>query len=198
MISPSKPSNVARILQPVKFLSQREQYVTCHVKVPGDPHRLSAIALNGRFYSFFRLCQQVSKALGLILKLTGRGDAVVVTSTSRGYALWVEEPDAVVALPAHGKIPRTIPPTFGPADCWVISDRQPEYRTCTLKVPDLPDVVPGLTNDKTFYSLYRREKDGNTVLKLAARLSDRGDEVVILVALEGYVICIHEPGATLA
>lgn len=181
----------------MKILISRDQYATCHIQVPGDAHRLSAIALEGQFYSFFRSCQQVTKALGLTMKLTGRGDTVVVTSTSRGYALWVYEPDATLAAPSQGK-PRPVPTLVGPADCWVISDRQPEYRTCNLKVPDLPDTVPGLTDGTAYYSLYRRERDGDTALKLVARLTQRGDEVILLTTSEGYILCIREPSATLA
>lgn len=191
MISSSPLPEAARSLQPVKVLSQRSQYTTCHIQVPDDPHRLAAIFLNGRYYSFFRLCNQVTKAVGLMLKLTGRGDAVVATSTHRGYAIWVHEPEAI------SPVNHPILPDLGPADCWVISDRQPQYRTCTLKVPDLPDTVPGLTDGQRFYSLYRREEKGDAALKLAARLTQRGDEVVVLVASAGYILCIYEAGATL-
>jgi hypothetical protein len=197
VISSAQSPQTARTLQPAKVLHQRDQYATAHISVSGDPHPLPAIARYGRFYSFFRSSTRIDKTLSLLLKLTGRGESVVVTPTSRGHALWVHEPEGQPAQAPNGSGPRPIPPTFGPADCWVISDRQPEYRTCTLRVPDLPDAVPGLTDGQTLYSLYRREQDGTTALKLAGRLTQRGDEVVLLVAEEGYILCIEETGATL-
>jgi hypothetical protein len=184
-------------LQPVKLLAQRDEYTTCHIYVPGDSHRLPAIALDGNFYSFFRSIDDSSKTLNMLLKLSVKGNQTVMTPTRRGYAIWVYEAGALLATPSD-KAPRTLSSSFGPADCWLISDRQAGYRTCSLKVPDLPDLVPGLANGQKLFSLYRREKDADITLKLGARLSQRGDEIVILVAEEGYAICIYEPGATIA
>jgi len=184
-------------LQPVKLLSQREDYTTCHIHIPGDEHRLPAIAVDGKFYGFFRASNDPTKTLGLLLKLAARGDEVVATPTKRGYALWVHEPTGTLAK-ATNRTTRTLLPTMSPADCWIISDRQPGFRTCSLRVPDLPDTVPGLANGQRLYSLYRREKDADSVLKLSTRLSQRGDEVVVLVSLQDYVLCIYEPGAAIA
>jgi hypothetical protein len=193
VISSSTPPQTSRALQPIKLLSQREQYTTCHIQVPDEPERMAAIALNGRYYSFFRRCHQVHKALGLMMKLGGRGDAVAVTSTRRGYVLWLHEPDAIAPTTRTS----TILPSLEPADCWVISDRQPQYRSCNLRVPDLPDTIPGLTDGQRCYSLYRREEDGDAALKLAARLTQRGDEVIIVVvAGQGHILCVREPSAT--
>lgn len=184
-------------LQPVKLLAQRDDYTTCHVFVPEDGHRLPAIALDGNFYSFFRSLHDPDKVLSILQKLSAKGEPTVMTPTQRGYAIWVYEPSAVLTSP-QGKSPRNLPPSFGPANCWIISDRQPGYRTCTLDVPDLPDPVPGLANGQKLFSLYRREKDADITLKLGSRLSQRGDEIVILVAQQTYALCIYEPGATIA
>lgn len=193
----SSATNADSTLEPVKLLAQRDEYTTCHIHVPGDSHRLPAIALNGDFYSFFRTLDSGKKAFSMLLKLSVKGNATVVTPTRRGYAIWVHEPAGILAAPS-GKTPRPLPSSFGPADCWVIGDRQPGFRTCSLNVPDLPDAVPGLANGQKLYSLYRREEDADTTLKLGARLSQRGDEVIILSAEDGYAICIYEPGATTA
>ena len=183
-------------LQPVKLLIQREDYATCHIRVPEEAQRLSAIALDGNFYSFFRALKDPAKALGLLLKLAARGNEVAMTLTSKGYVIWVHEPDGTLAVSANKTTPRVIAPTFGPADCWIIAERQPGYRACSLKVPDLPDTVVGIADSQQkLYSLYRREKSASDTLKLAARLSKRGDEVIILVRKEGYIVCIHEPAA---
>lgn len=184
-------------LQPVKLLSQRNEYTTCHIHVPDDEHRLPAIALDGQFYSFLRTFNDAGKTIKVLLKLASKGNQTVMTPARQGCAIWIHEPEAILATPP-GKPPRSLPPSFGPANCWIIGDRQPGYRTCTLSVPDLPDAVPGLANGQKLYSLYRRETDADTTLKLASRLSQRGDEVVILSAGNNYAICIYEPGATIA
>lgn len=189
------PTTTSQTLQSAKLLNSREQYATCHIRLPDETERLPAIALDGKYYSFFRSLEDVQKTLGLILKLTARGEQVALTKTRRGYVIWVHEPDASPAAPPNARS-KTLPPIFGPADCWVISDRQSGYRTCSLKVPDLPDTVPGLADSQKLYSLYRREQDAENVLKLAARLSQRGDEVVLLVSKAGYALCVYEPGAT--
>lgn len=193
VISSSTPPRTSRTLQPIKLLSQREQYTTCHIQVPDESERMAAIALNGKYYSFFRRCHQIPKALGLMMKLVGRGDAVAVTSTRQGYVIWLHEPDAIAPAARRSD---AILPNLEPADCWVISDRQPQYRSCNLRVPDLPDTIPGLTDGQRCYSLYRREQDGDAALKLAARLTQRGDEVIVVVAGQGYTLCVREPSAT--
>lgn len=183
-------------MQAAKLFTSRDGYTTGHIYIPEEDHRLSAIAFDNQYYSFFRALNDPTKALGILMKLTARGDQVALTPTSRGYALWVHEPDALPALPV-GIAPRVLPPIFGPADCWVMSDRQPGYRTCSLRVPDLRDAVPGLTNEQKLYSLYRRESSPDAAIRLAARLTQRGDESILLVSTAGYAICIYEPGATL-
>jgi hypothetical protein len=189
-------------LQPVKLLSQRDDYTTCHVFIPevGVPaggHRSPAIVLDGGFYSFFRSANDPVKIFSLLQKLSANGELAVMTPTPKGYAIWVSEPDAQLVAP-KGQPPKTLPPSFGPAICWIINDRQPGYRTCTLKVPDLPDTVPGLAEGQKLFSLYRRETEAETALKLGSRLSQRGDEIVIVAAQQEYAICIYEPGATIA
>ncbi|MEM9001891.1 MAG: hypothetical protein AAGE59_00045 [Cyanobacteria bacterium P01_F01_bin.86] len=188
-----------RSLQPAKLLIHREDYVTCHIRAPEEPQRLSAIALEGKFYSFFRALREPTKTLGLLLKLTARGNQVAMTPTNRGYVIWVHEPDSTLALPANQSTPHTLPLTFGPANCWVIGERQPGYQACSLKLPDLPDDVLGLADsNQKLYSLYRREGDAAHALKLAAKLVKRGDEVILLVRTTGYILCVYEPGAKIA
>jgi sulfur transfer complex TusBCD TusB component (DsrH family) len=182
----------------IKILTQRDQYSTCHITIPGEPDRLPAIALNGQFYSFFRSSADLAVTLKLVMKLTQRGDAVVLTQTKAGHVIWLTEPDAQISTPLKGAAARNLGPNFGPADCWILSDRQPGYQPSTLKVPDLPETVPGLAIGQKLFSLYRRDHDGSNALKLAGRLTQRGDEVVVLLTQDTYVLCVREPVATVA
>lgn len=186
-----------RPLQPIKLLIQREDYTTCHIAIPGDTQRLAAIALSHKFYSFFRAPKEATKALGLLLKLAARGNQTAFTLTAKGYAIWVHEPDAVLAGLTPQDMAQALP-TLVPADCWIIGDRQPGYRACSLQVTDLPEPVRGLSNHQgRLYSLYRRANDAGQALKVAARLCRRRDEVVMVVGKTGYILCVYEPNATI-
>lgn len=192
-------SQINSPLQPVSLLASRDAYTTCHVQVPDVPDRLPAITFGGGFFSFFRSLGDPVKALGHLLKLSGRGDRVAVTFHPKGYGLWIYEPDGVLAKASPRLQERVVLPALSPPACWVIGGRQPGYRTCSLKVPDLADVVPGLVRDNGHYfSVYRREQDADRTLKVATRLVQRGDEVVLLIGKSKYVVCVHEPGAIAA
>ncbi|MEL6762923.1 MAG: hypothetical protein AAFO87_04510, partial [Cyanobacteria bacterium J06607_6] len=95
----------------------------------------------------------------------------------------------------RGSKARNLPPSFGPANSWIVSADQSGYNTCSLKVPDLPDLVRGLANGQRLFSLYRQESDPKTALSLGSRLSQRGDEIVILVGDASYAIYVYEPSA---
>ncbi|MGD1907904.1 MAG: hypothetical protein ACFB0C_18215 [Leptolyngbyaceae cyanobacterium] len=190
------PSAVVSTCESVKILTDRDQYSTCHVTIPGESERLPAVALNGQFYSFFRSSADLTTTFKLVVKLTQRGDAVVLTQTKMGHVIWLIEPDAQVA--SSSAKARSVTPNFGPADCWILRDRQSGYQPCTLKVPDLPETVPGLAMGQKLFSFYRRDRDGSNALKLAGRLTQRGDEVVVLLAQDTYVLCVREPVATVA
>lgn len=180
--------------QSTKLLAQRDDYTTCHISLPDEPQRLPAIALDGNFYSFFRSLQDAAKTLNLLRKLSANGEQTVMTPNKRGYAIWVHESDAVLAT-NRGSKARNLPPSFGPANSWIVSADQSGYNTCSLKVPDLPDMVRGLANGQRLFSLYRQESDPKTALSLGSRLSQRGDEIVILVGDASYAIYVYEPSA---
>lgn len=182
------------LLQPVHLVAQREDYVTCHITIPDESERLPAIALGQQFYSFLRLLPDPVKTIGLLLKLSARGELVAVTLAKQGYALWVHEADGRLA---NKKMAKRVLSSSQPANCWIIGGRQAGYRLCSLRVSDLPDTLPGIVRDNNrLYSLYRREYDASKLLKIASRLIQRGDEVVIVVGKSQYALCIHEPEAT--
>ena len=72
----------------------RDEYETCHIKIPNLTERLPAIAIENKFYSFARSFPNIKKALAAKAKLEWGGDRVVVTQTAKGYAIWVWEPEA--------------------------------------------------------------------------------------------------------
>ncbi|HEY9805354.1 MAG TPA: hypothetical protein V6D04_02205, partial [Candidatus Obscuribacterales bacterium] len=64
------------------------------IRVPDLDHRLSAIAVEGQYYSFFRVVKDRSQALEVANRLARRGDQATITSTAKGEVVWVLEPEA--------------------------------------------------------------------------------------------------------
>ncbi|WP_199296218.1 hypothetical protein [Trichocoleus sp. FACHB-591] len=77
-----------------KVLESRNKYRPCHIRVPDLEHRLSAIAVEGQYYSFFKVVKDRAQALEVAARLSRRGDQTVITSSVKGDVVWVLEPDA--------------------------------------------------------------------------------------------------------
>lgn len=83
---------------PNGILEVPSQYQSCYIRVADLDDRLEAIQWNGRYYSLFKVTETRQQVIELGNKLKRRGDAAVITQTSRGYCLWVWEPDARLVL----------------------------------------------------------------------------------------------------
>ena len=77
-----------------KILESRSRYRPCHIRVPDLDHRLSAIAVEGQYYSFFKVVKDRVQALEVAARLARRGDQTAITSTVKGEVVWVLEPEA--------------------------------------------------------------------------------------------------------
>ncbi len=77
-----------------KILVSRDQYQSCYIRVPDLDKPLVAIAVNNKYYALFKAVPDQSQALLLLEKLEQRGDNTVITRTTTGYAVWVQEIDA--------------------------------------------------------------------------------------------------------
>ncbi|MBD1913317.1 MULTISPECIES: hypothetical protein [unclassified Leptolyngbya] len=175
---------------PSYILLDRQQYRTCHVKVPDLEQRLSAIQLGDQFYSFFQVAPEARKAIALLTKLVYRNESTVLTKMPRGYGVWVEEPDAMrVGTPSSTVVRK-------PASCLVLVNQYP-HRRCRIQVPDLPQSVDAIAVDQNFYSIFKAELPAEQALEIIAKLLQRGDKALLLGDRNGYVIGIHEPEATL-
>lgn len=179
-----------------KFLSERKSYISCHIRVPDVPQRLPAIALDGRFYSFFRTVPEPAKALAIATRLGKRDDEVAVTINRRGYSIWVCETQANYAPPANE--PRhSLKPAFGPSPCLILGDPL-SFSRCTLTVPDLAQSVDGLNYSGRFYSVFRQTSDAAEAIAIAAKLTYKGDEVLVAINPTGIDIAVREINAAIA
>lgn len=178
-----------------KFLTNRVSYVPCHVQVPDVPQRLSAIALDGRFYSFFKVINEAQKLLSVISRLGKQDDEVAVTPTPRGYILWVYEPQATYAPPFHAPH-HSLKPAFGPPPCLILSEPS-SYSRCTLIVPDIAKPITGLVHAGKYYSIFRQETNAANSMTLTAKLTQRQDETLMVIEPDGFILAIREPNAVL-
>jgi hypothetical protein len=87
--------SVGRLL----FLSAG-QYRTCHIQVPDILERLPAVKVAEQYYSYFKTVKDREKALDVMEKLFDKGDTAVITSSKKGYSIWVLETNASLAQKA--------------------------------------------------------------------------------------------------
>jgi hypothetical protein len=174
-----------------RFLFSRDLFTPCHIWVPDVSHRLSAIYADNKFYSFFKVVPNAKKALDVIVRLSKRDDQVAVTLTKRGYAIWAHESQARYAPPRH-KPGHTIQPVFGTKACPIIVDEQ-IYKFCQLQVPDVQKLLSGLIYETRPYSIFKRDSDATKTLEVAAKLTRRGDDILIVLTEAEYILGLFEP-----
>ena len=72
----------------------RSQYQPCKFRVPDVKKPLGGINVDGKYYSFLKNVPDRDKATQIALRLSNKGDKVLLTQTRKGYLIWVLEPDA--------------------------------------------------------------------------------------------------------
>ncbi|MBD2463219.1 hypothetical protein H6G89_19480 [Oscillatoria sp. FACHB-1407] len=177
---------------PCLILMSRDQYSSGRVQVPDLDRPIAAIQIGDRFYSFFKAVPDCRKLLGIIVKLSYRGDQIAITKASKVYGIWIWEPDAqslkdltrqgsTVSLPA-------------PATCRILVSRQ-QYQQVDICVPDLDQPLQAIAIDNHYYSIFRVESDVQRLIELVGKITQRGDETIVTRVEKGYCICILEPEA---
>jgi hypothetical protein len=174
-----------------KFLFDRDLYTPCHVSVPDGNHRLSAVYVDNQFYSFFKVIPNAHKALEIVARLGKRDDQVAMTLTNRGYALWAHEPNAQYSPPPKQPNHR-IYPVFGPKTCLLLTDNQ-AYDLCRLQVPDVAKPLAAIAYRNRYYSIFKRDGDAAKLLEITAKLARRGDETLMTLTDQTYVLGLLEP-----
>ncbi len=79
-----------------KLFLEKGEYRTCHVCVQETQERVAAITVSQKHYSFFRTERDRNRALDILVRLFDKDRDAVITQSSKAYAIWVWEPDAVV------------------------------------------------------------------------------------------------------
>ncbi|MBE9138771.1 hypothetical protein IQ254_16485 [Nodosilinea sp. LEGE 07088] len=179
-----------------KLLFDRDLYTACHVQVPDIDHRLSALYVDSQFYSFLKVVPEARKVIDVVMRLNKRDNSAAVTQTRRGYTIWAHEPNARHAPPTH-KPGYGMRPVFGPKDCLILADPT-AYQTCRLQVPDVSKPLMALTYNNRYYSFFKQDANANRLLDIAAKLARRGDETLLVVEPNQFILALLEPRGQLA
>ncbi|OLP17570.1 hypothetical protein BST81_14675 [Leptolyngbya sp. 'hensonii'] len=66
----------------------------CHIRLLDVPRPMGAIYYRKQFYSFVKIFPAMDAAMRGAQRLISRGNSVILTTTPKGIALWVLEPEA--------------------------------------------------------------------------------------------------------
>jgi hypothetical protein len=194
-------SGVATSPDPVrcKILESRDQYRSCHVRVPDAEDRLAAIEVSDRYYSFFRLIRDSQKALQIAAKLVYRGDEVMITRTTKGDVIWIYEAEAQEekTKPIE-QIVRSSSRIISDSGLWKLLTSDRDYQTCQIRVPDVAKPMLAIcTDEQQYYSHLRTVKDQDQAIELAERLAGKGHAARITQSSKGWAVWVLEAEASL-
>lgn len=194
MSLPVRPATTHSPVDPsrCKILESRDQYRSCHVRVPDSEHRLAAIVLGDRYYSFFRLVKDAQKALQIAAKLVCRGDQVAITRTSKGDAVWIYEADAWETKPLKKKLAPT-----SESGLWKFLESERDYQTCQIRVPDVAKPLMAICVDRQYFSFLRAVREQTQAIELVDRLANKGHTSRITKNGQAWAIWVLESEASI-
>lgn len=88
----------------------------------------------------------------------------------------------------------TVESIANPPGCKRLTSRS-QYRSCHIQTPDADERVAAIVVEDRYYSFFKLVKDQAKAVQLAAKLIDRGHEVVLTPTVKGDAVWIHEPEA---
>lgn len=184
---------------PPRILESRTQYQPCHIRVPDLDDRIVAIRVDSQFYSLLKLVKERQQAVEIANRLASRGEAVIITATVKGDAIWVLEPEAYLDLPTSTPLaaPTQASAPSNRAGATKILESRSQYSPCHIRVPDLDHRLAAIAVEGQYYSFFKIVKDRSQALEVAARLARRGDQTTITSTTKGEVVWVLEPEATL-
>jgi hypothetical protein len=84
--------------------------------------------------------------------------------------------------------------SVGSATVCLLESRS-QYTCCHIQTADSAQRLAAICVDEAYYSFFRATAEQQTALKLAARLQQRGDRVVLTKLPKGYGVWVLEPDA---
>lgn len=77
-----------------KIIESPHQYELCRIKTPKLQQRLLGIIFNSKYYSFIKTEATIENVAASLAKLECDDNHVVITKTTKTYAIWAWEPEA--------------------------------------------------------------------------------------------------------
>lgn len=184
----------------LNLLSDRQQYQHCHLLIADEENPSAGLNVNGEYYVFFRVVQDLTRGRQLTERLAKGNHKTVVTRIPKGYAIWVHEPSACLHSRRVPKdrsvvgVQGTVAPPTSPPFEQLTSER--DYSPCKIQVPDLDKPLTGIRYRSNLYSLLRIVRDEAHAINLAQRLHQKGNQALISSTAYGYSIWVLEPDGT--
>ena len=179
---------------PIEILTAGTQYRPCRIRVPDLEQDLAAVQVGEKFYSLVKVLKERQKAIGLAIKLKGRGDLSVITQVGSNYQIWVWEPEATFDSYVLTGEPSTDAPNliFNPTR---ILESRDQYQTCHVRLPGMDERTPAILFQKQYYSLFKVVTDQQQAIEIEDRLTRKREKVVVTKIAKGYAIWVLEPDA---
>jgi hypothetical protein len=183
---------------PYIVLTQRQQYVPCHLRLPEEPIPMAGVSFQEDYYSFFKVVPTLDRAKQLVDRLAERDNRSIITTTPKGYVLWVYEAKAIlhsnreaVRKTAHAS-GFQMDGSTGTSEVQILRSER-DYQSCKIQVPDLDKPLTGITYNQQFYSLLRIVRDESQAAELSEKLERKGNKALITVSAYGYSVWVLEP-----
>ncbi len=193
MLPPTLPQSSADPSRSLpRLLESRTQYRSCHIRLPGDEHRMPAIVVNHKYYSLIKVCKDPRQALTICSRLLSNGHDALMTKIAKGVAVWRLEPDAMADSSRQKRPPAH---QANPSPTCKILTSPGQYQTCLVRVPDLDEQLQAILMDGKYYGLFKAVENRQQALEIAARLGRRGDDTVITKTEQGEAVWVFEPEA---
>jgi hypothetical protein len=177
-------------------LTQRQQYTPCHLRLPDEPTPMAGICFQDYYYSFFKVVPTLDRAQQLVDRLVERGNRSIITTTPKGYVLWVYEAKAEQHSSRDGLRKTSHVSGFqGEMTASQVQILRSErfYQSCKIQVPDLDKPLTGITYNQQVYSLLRIVRDEAQATELAEKLERKGNKALITASAYGYSVWVLEP-----
>jgi hypothetical protein len=176
------------------LLTQRQQYKPCHLRLPDEPVPMAGVTFQEEFYSFFKVVTTLERAHQFVDRLAERGNRAIITTTPKGFVLWVYEAKAQQHSDRGSVKTKTPRSGFiaGKHEIQILrSERM--YKSCKIRVPDLDKPLTGLIYEQKLYSLLRIVRDESQATELAEKLERKGNLALITASAYGYSVWVLEP-----
>ncbi len=160
----------------IKVLNRRDQYRTCHIRIPGEERRWAAIVVDGQYYSILRVVKDEASLTKICSRLDTQSRDYWVTPIPKGFVIWVLEPNAGLAMTK------------------ILANRN-QYRTCHIHLPDEEGRWAAILVEGRYYMLLRVVKDQESLAKICDRLTAQSSDYWVTPNAKGFAIWVLEPGA---